>query len=47
MTELVSDPSIYEGDASWQKLVIENMKDRGIPSGAYADIILEFAMEFG
>ena len=23
MTELVSDPSIYEGEASWKNLVIE------------------------
>ena len=30
-----------------KNLVIENMKDRGIPSGAYADIILEFALEYG
>ena len=47
MTDLVSDPSIYEGEASWKNLVIENMKDRGIPSGAYADIILEFALQYG
>ena len=47
MTELVSDPSIYEGEASWNNLVIEHMKNRGIPSGAYADIILEFALQYG
>ena len=28
-------------------LVIEHLKDRGIPSGAYADITLEFALEYG
>ena len=27
--------------------MISNMKDRGIPSGQYADIILEFALEYG
>ena len=47
MTALVIDPSIYEGEASWKVLVIENTKDRGIPSADYADIILEFALEYG
>ena len=47
MTELVSDPAINEGEADWKSMVVENMKDRGIPSGEYADIILEFALEYG
>ena len=44
ITELVSDPSIYEGEPSWKDLVSGNMKDRGIPSAAYAEIILDFAL---
>ena len=47
MTELVSDPTINEGEADWKSMVIEHMKDRGIPSGEYADTILEFALEYG
>ena len=47
MTELVSDPTINEGEADWKSMVIEHMQDRGIPSGEYADIILEFALEYG
>ena len=47
MTELVSDPTINEGEADWKSMVIEHMQDRGIPSGEYADIILEFALKYG
>ena len=47
MTELVSDPTINEGEADWKSMVIEHMQDRGIPSGEYADIILEFALQYG
>ena len=46
MIDIINDPGFKEQDG-WKKLVVSSMEALAIPCASYADVILDFVLDFG
>ena len=46
MIDMINDPGFKEQDG-WKKLVVSSMEALAIPCALYADVILDFVLDFG